>query len=207
MLEHLWRSFWHDTTKQSAERRSAQICLDTEVWLALGLSAVQTTLLQKHLAAEIVLKKGHQDSYLAQKPEVNAVREIPFLGVIVNALVFIPNEVNEGVVRELRRETEKEIEAVKNRFTDALIRNAAKQKGLRLQDADVGSLRESIEADIPGLDTAIKSGLRSRGIQRAANLLAAVYVAHKNNSQEVRLPALKSVVQRISTWDEFTFPV
>ncbi|GEM_PF-5856114 len=199
----LWYRFWHDATKASARSRAAQLCLDAGFPNSLGLNSDQTELMLSYLSASIVTKEGHKDSYLAKRPEVQATRKIPLLGLIINALVFIPDQVNDVVAEEFKSDAEKIISDIARKTRENLAVNAASKFGICLDAQELQSVLEDLPNDDPRIVGAVEQVLKPQALRRAANLISSIYLNTKNDLPDIRNNALRNTVQGISRRREF----
>lgn len=181
----------------------AQLCLDAGLPTSLGLNSDQTELMLSYLSAGIVTKEGHGDSYLAKKPEAQVTREVPLLGLIINALVFIPDQVNDVVAEEFRNDAKNIIDGIARKTRENLAINAANKFGICLDAQGLQAVLEDLPNDDPRIVGAVEQVLKPQMLQRAANLISSTYLNTKNDPSDIRNNALRNTIQGISRREKF----
>lgn len=172
--------------KASAVSRAARLCLDFDVIERLALTGNQTDLFVGFLAAAIVRQAGQDESYLARHPAVNAARQVPLLGWVLDFFVFDWDDANQTVEQELVTEASARLTQVR-------------QKAIGV---GVSGLDFVAGLDVSGTVTEYVDGLITReinpaGLQRAANLTASTYTNFKHRPEALR-PAMERTLSGIS---------
>lgn len=190
-VENAYGSFWHEATKGVAKRAAAQICVDLNFMPDWNLSSPQLELFHTILTQSIVKQEGIKDSYLAGKPEVNAAREVPIIGAIINALVFIPDRVNDAIVTELGGEAQALRLSLMGKGKDLLLTKLKNELNLEFSEFSDDFEGMVVEALNGPVEEAVDRELKLKSVQQAANLMASTYTVHKAEPRERLIVALK----------------
>lgn len=200
-LENSWASFWHEATKGAARSAAAKICVDLNFMPDLQFSGVQLELFHAFLAQSIVKQESREDSYLAGRPEVNAAKKVPMIGAVVNALVFIPNQVNDAVVTELDDEAQSLRLGLIGMTKDLWLTRLKKNKlNFELSEGFERMVTEVLNGLV---EEEVDRELKPKSVQRAANLMASTYTVHKTKPREQLIVALKRTEQSIAGWNDW----
>lgn len=200
-LENAYGSFWHEATKGAAKKAAASICVDLEFMPDWNLSGAQLDLFHAFLAECIVKQESGQDSYMARRPDVNAARQVPIIGAVINALVFIPDRVNGVVVSELEEEARaKRLKLVYKAKDEILKALLGDDLSWVLGERNTNPLFQVVEEIA---EQGVDLWLKPRPILRAANLMASAYTVHKAGSRERLIVALKQTEQSIASWEDW----
>lgn len=170
----------------AAVSSAARLCLDFDVIDRLSLTGNQTKLFVEYLAAAIVRQEGGEDSYRARDPAVNAARQLPILGWVVDFLVFDMDAANQAVEQKLVAEAATRLSQIRQEAIDACI-----------QGLDFG-----VGLDVSGIVSEYVDGLIAQiinpsGLQRAANLTASTYT-NLRHQPEALGPAMDRTLSFIS---------
>lgn len=181
--------FLVETIKASAISRAAKLCLDCDVGGRLGLSVNQSQLFVNYLAAGIVRQEGHEESGWARDPRANVIRNMPFLGWVLNFLVFDWHEANQVVEAELLTEATGQLEQMRQKAV-----NAAAEKPETVVPASIQvDLSDFLRDYVNGL---ISSEINPTALQRAANTTASTYLNKKGRPEDLR-DAMERTLSRI----------